>query len=409
MSLPAPNLDDRRFQQLVDDAKRMVQTRCPEWTDHNVSDPGVTLIETFAYMVDQLVYRLNQVPDRNYVKFLDLIGVRLFPATAAQVPVTFWLSAVQTSSVIVPAGSIVATPRTEHESAINFSTTETLDIVPCTFSRVATQVAEGDVVDTTETLLHSRSFACFSEVPQPGDAFLIGLSDPVPSCAIELRIDASIEGLGVDPTDPPLRWQAWCDSEWRACEVERDETGGLNRAGSVVVHVPKGHQASVIGEERAGWLRAIVIGNDDDPDRPQYSASPRISAVSASTIGGTANAINAETITDEVLGLSEGVPGQHFAVQRIPMAASTDETFIEVAAGAGWERWTPVRNFSDSEPTDLHFLLDEVAGEVVFGPSVRLPDGSFRHYGAVPPKGAPIRITSYRSGEDSGETSPRQR
>ena len=48
MALPVPNLDDRRFQDLVDDAKRLVQRRCPEWTDHNVSDPGVTLIETFA-------------------------------------------------------------------------------------------------------------------------------------------------------------------------------------------------------------------------------------------------------------------------------------------------------------------------------------------------------------------------
>src|SRR5947208_569812 len=50
MALPVPNLDDRRFQDLVDDAKRLVQQKCPEWTDHNVSDPGVTLIETFARM-----------------------------------------------------------------------------------------------------------------------------------------------------------------------------------------------------------------------------------------------------------------------------------------------------------------------------------------------------------------------
>ena len=55
--LPAPNLDDRHFQDLVDDAKRLVQQRCPEWTDHNVSDPGVTLIEAFAQMVDQLLER----------------------------------------------------------------------------------------------------------------------------------------------------------------------------------------------------------------------------------------------------------------------------------------------------------------------------------------------------------------
>ena len=86
MTLPVPNLDDRRFQDLVDDAKRLIQQRCPEWTDHNVSDPGVTLIETFAWMTDLLLYRLNRVPDRNYIKFLELIGVRLFAPTAARAP-----------------------------------------------------------------------------------------------------------------------------------------------------------------------------------------------------------------------------------------------------------------------------------------------------------------------------------
>ena len=55
MALPAPRLDDRSFQDLVDDAKRYVQARCPEWTDHNVSDPGVTLIETVASMTDQML------------------------------------------------------------------------------------------------------------------------------------------------------------------------------------------------------------------------------------------------------------------------------------------------------------------------------------------------------------------
>ena len=63
MTLPVPNLDDRRFQDLVDDAKRLVQQRCPSWTDHNVSDPGVTLIEPFAWMTDQMLYRLNRVPE----------------------------------------------------------------------------------------------------------------------------------------------------------------------------------------------------------------------------------------------------------------------------------------------------------------------------------------------------------
>ncbi len=118
MALPAPNLDDRRFQDLVDDAKRMVMRRCPEWTDHNVSDPGVTLIETFAFMTDQLLFRLNQVPDRLYVKFLELIGLRLIPPTPAQAGVTFWLSAPAITPVGVPTGTGVATLRTEHDESV---------------------------------------------------------------------------------------------------------------------------------------------------------------------------------------------------------------------------------------------------------------------------------------------------
>src|SRR5213082_1154931 len=111
MALPVPNLDDRRFQDLVDEAKLRVQQRCPEWTDHNVSDPGVTLIETFAWMTDQLLYRLNRVPDLNYVKFLELLGVTLLPPTAASADLTFRLSKAQAKALEIPAGTQVSTPR----------------------------------------------------------------------------------------------------------------------------------------------------------------------------------------------------------------------------------------------------------------------------------------------------------
>jgi predicted phage baseplate assembly protein len=75
MPLPVPNLDDRKFQDILDEARRLIPRYCPEWTDHNLSDPGITLLELFAWMTDMLLYRLNRVPEKNYLKFLDLIGV----------------------------------------------------------------------------------------------------------------------------------------------------------------------------------------------------------------------------------------------------------------------------------------------------------------------------------------------
>ena len=109
MALPVPNLDDRRFQDLVDDAKRLVAAAVPGVDRPQRVGPGVTLIELFAWMTDQLLYRLNRVPDRLYVKFLELIGVRLFPPTAARGEVTFWLSAPQPDAIRIAAGTQVAT------------------------------------------------------------------------------------------------------------------------------------------------------------------------------------------------------------------------------------------------------------------------------------------------------------
>src|SRR3954447_5705599 len=105
---PTPVLDDRKFQQIVDEVRKRIPLYCPEWTDHNVSDPGVALIELFAWMTDMLLYRANQIPDRLYVKFLELMGIRLDPPRPARAPVTLYLSAPQPLDLTVPEGTEVA-------------------------------------------------------------------------------------------------------------------------------------------------------------------------------------------------------------------------------------------------------------------------------------------------------------
>lgn len=396
MTLPAPNLDDRRFQDLVDEAKRMVQQRCPGWTDHNVSDPGVTLIEAFAWMTDQLLYRLNRVPDRHYVKFLELIGVRLFPPTAARAPVTFWLSAPQPESVVIPAGTEVATVRTGTQPAIVFSTASDLTLVSTELGRLASSIVGGEVRDHGEALAMRTGFFCFDRSPKPGDTLLIGLSKAAPSCAVALRFSCRIEGVGVDPDRPPLAWEAWTGGEWRRCEVERDETGGLNRDGDVILHVPADHEASVIDQTRAGWLRARVV--DPEEGVPAYSASPEILGLVCSTIGGTVDAINARRVAREVLGTSEGLPGSRYELRHPPVVPGEEPLIVEVGDADAWEEWTERPSFAQSGPRDRHFVLDRVAGTIEFGPAVRMLDGSLHHYGAVPPKNATIRVPLYRSG-----------
>ncbi len=401
MALPVPNLDDRRFQDLVNEAKRMVQQKCPGWTDHNVHDPGVTLIELFAWMTEQTIYRLNRVPDRNYVKFLELIGVRLFPPTAARAPVTFWLSAALPDTVRIPAGTVVATVRTETEDSINFTTIEPLEIVPCSFQTVMTLGAAKGATPTRrqDELDRGNGFPCFTRVPVPGDALLIGLSEAVPANAVTLRLSCRIEGVGVDPNNPPLEWEAWNGEGWAHCDVERDETGGLNTNGDVVLHIPPTHTVSVIDAQRGGWIRARLV--EPAADQPTYGASPTILSLSAFTIGGTVDAVNAVLVEAEIIGTSEGVAGQSFLLKRRPVVPSEASLVLEVSDTEGWQEWSNVRDFSSSSSGDRHFVFDAVAGEVRLGPGVRGPDGSLQVYGATPQKGAQLRVRSYRTGGGS--------
>ena len=408
MTLPAPNLDDRTFQELVDEAKRMVQRRWPEWTgwtDHNVSDPGVTLIETFAYMVEQLIFRLNRVPDKNYVKFLEMIGIELRPPHAATADVTFWLTAPQARVVALPVGSEVATERSDISDAIVFRTSEPLDIVPCHRAAAASAPAGAGPADQTDALAIGREISLFADQPAPGDAFYVGLSNPTPSCVVVIRFAGNVEGYGIDPLDPPRVWEAWTPQGWKPCEIERDDTGGFNRAGDVILHVPRRHTESTIAGRPGGWLRCVISVPVEN--QPMYRATPRVRNLEAFTIGGTTTAVHAEEITNEILGTSEGVPGQWFDLEHRPVTFGSEPELLQVmtevvqADGstlADVTEWHRVDSFAATAPDERAFRIDPTGGRIEFAPALRRQDGTVDQRGAVPPLGSVLRIPRYRHG-----------
>ncbi|KUN41104.1 baseplate J family protein [Streptomyces longwoodensis] len=396
MALPSPNLDDRRFQQFVDDAKRYIQRRAPEWTDHNVSDPGITFVETVAHMADQIVYRLNRVPERNHVAFLDLVGIRLFPPSAARADVTFWLSAPQEEPVVLPVGTEVATARTESEEAVVFATERELVVVPSALRHLMVQRQGEPVTDMTADLAEAKDVMCFAEAPRPGDCMLLGLDAAVPHCAVALGLDSRVDGVGVDPRQPPLVWEAWTEDGWAACEVDRDGTGGLNRPGEAVLLVPGGHVLSRTGGREAGWLRCRVT--EPLPGQPFYTTSPTVRSAEAFTVGGTTGVVHAETVYDETLGESTGLPGQRLRLAHAPVVGDDPPVLLQCAEDDGWQDWDVVPHFAASGPHDRHITVDATTGEIAFGPAVREPDGTLRQYGAVPPQGAVVRVRRYRVG-----------
>lgn len=84
MPLELPVIDDRNYEQLLAEAKRRIPSHTPEWTTYNVeSDPGITLVELFAFLTDNLLYRAQRIPEHNRLKFLQLLGIPLQQAAAA--------------------------------------------------------------------------------------------------------------------------------------------------------------------------------------------------------------------------------------------------------------------------------------------------------------------------------------
>lgn len=395
MTIPAPNLDDRGFQDLVDEAKRLVMRSCPEWTDHNVSDPGVTLIETFAYMVDQLIFRLNQVPDLHYVKFLELLGETLRPPEDAIAQLMMWLTVPQPDDLVVPVGTMVSTSRKGTEQPVTFTTLRDLAIVSVTMSGLMTQHANQQIESEWEVLESRTEVRCFSDDPVVGDAIYFGLSKAAPNCIIRFTIDAHIEGLGVDPLRPPLAVEAWDGQQWYRVQVLADGTGGLNGKGNVDILIGA-HVESILAGVKAGWIRVRII--ESVGDQPMYTATPRIASITADALGGVVDAGNSVPIYDETLGRAAGTPGEAFQLKRFPLSAGQNQLRLEVSTASGWETWTQVETFAQSTATDRHFTVDAVSGTLRFGPLIRLQDGSARLYGMTPEAGATLRIPSYRVG-----------
>lgn len=83
--VPIPDLDDKRYADLVREAVASLAVRAPAWTDHNASDPGITVVELFAWLAEMQIYGLNCLTPDHYRTFLRLVGIRPVPAVPATV------------------------------------------------------------------------------------------------------------------------------------------------------------------------------------------------------------------------------------------------------------------------------------------------------------------------------------
>jgi hypothetical protein len=133
MTIDPPKIDSRDQQMLFEQVRDLALYYCPEWKDAAAIESDQyadALMHIFSRMMEIIIQRLNKVPDKNFLTFLDMVGTSLFPPRVATAPLTFTMAKGETKYRKIPCGTQAATAQTKEKEAIVFETTEDITIIP---------------------------------------------------------------------------------------------------------------------------------------------------------------------------------------------------------------------------------------------------------------------------------------
>lgn len=416
-SLDSPNLDDRTWQDIVDQARALIPTYAPEWTDHNPSDLGMTLIELFAWLVEGMTYRLNRVPEKNLIEFLKLIGVTRAPAQPASAYLTYQINNTL-PALRIPKGSQVATVQTETENGIVFETDEDLTALPLNLvNALLLQPASKQYTDVTSKVVGAPLAGLTTTIAADG-AVLLALGFDRASTQplithwrflqpVKDNAQAAISWFYAQGANLPLAWSAIPASNLA------DETKGFQQHGRVSLTIPGDWSSQnpkdwdftpAPGTQAVEQQRFWIGVNIKNKDKPQTSPSPAFAFGLAHVLFNSVSATNALTISKpELLGTSNGKPFQTFALRYAPLYKNVkaldwyEHLKIQVRTpqidGSFSEtEWSRVEDFPEGEGT--YYRLNPVTGVIDFGNFH--PTTAKEGHGSIPPKGSEIRALTYR-------------
>lgn len=385
-----PLIDDRSFDDIVAEIRARIARYAPEWqpvwNDVNDNDPGIILTQVFAWLSEMLLYRMQRVPELNYIKFLELIGLELQAARPATAEVSFAVAAGD------PRAVVPLPPRTQVSAASDdgpplvYETTRPLNAVACSLQSV--QAYDGaQYRDVTERNQQVRgAWAPFGELPRPGGALTLGLGF-APGHPNETAFPALSLDLAVWTAPPPgsapriyqcagdnghapakLQWEGFDGIDWVGIDQFEDESLAFTRAGHLLVRVPAGTALArsylgaynatdpVTGATRPPlfWLRARLA-------TAQYERAPKLLAVRTNTVP----VLQVQTVERELLGGTDGTRNQRWKLENAPVQKESLQ--IQIDDGTGARVWQAMDDLLGSGPADEHLAVDWTSGVVVAG------------------------------------------
>lgn len=404
MPLEAPKLDDRSYEQIKELVRSRIPRYTPEWTDFNESDPGMTLIELFSWLSEMMLFQMNRIPDRNYIKFLKLLNLELRPPTPSLAHLTFTPKA---GAQVLPVSmrTQVAAQSAETGELIIFETDEGLDLIPYALSDVQVYDGAAFTVLTDANNVPATKYRPLGWTPQLGSALYLGFTPPDPLPAVGQRVfpqqlrfrvflpassqageAQNCDDVAQPPVSPVnLVWEYRHPKDlqrWRRLNLYKDDTAGFTREGYILLEGPADVAVTIEGklnEEARYWIRCRL-------DSGVYPAgrAPEIDFLRANTV----SAQSLSSVHEEIIGQSEGHPNQRFDLRRTPVLQDSLTLRVEVQ-DRETETWIRVDDFLASGAEDPHYTLNPTSGELRFGDGRR---------GRVPVAGASLIATEYRYG-----------
>lgn len=403
MTQSSPPLIERSFEEIVEEAKRRIPRYTNEWTDFNESDPGIVLVQLFAWLTEVMQWEINQVPARSYGTLLQLLDMQPEPAVPAEADITFQIAP---NAVVgsIPGGAQIASAVAGPDGRpLLFETDRALEPVRYPVAEVRIYDAARDHLSAAINSVDGSEFLPFGSRALQGSALYLGFGPetgdatgtdaPVFPARLWLRIykpdnavDPAVRQVGAAPPPPPVRliWEYRASSQadgWNRLRTFSDDTAGLTREGYVAIEGPSGIAATRLqpgdGVSRY-WLRCRLDGG-------HYAGrtSPALSAIVANTVP----ARNLATVQAEILGVSDGRPDQRYTLQHGSVLADSLE--LDVIDGGTREAWRRTDALYAEGPDARVFVFDPARGEVRFGDDLN---------GRIPTTGARIQAARYRFG-----------
>lgn len=373
--LPKPELDDRTFTQLIDEARKLIPNFAPEWTDHNLSDPGITLLELFSWITETYLYRINYIGERHRLKYLKLLEAYPYPLKPSVIDFTFESE----ETVLLTKGEKIFTTISEKE--IVFELKEDITITPARLVKIIVDEMTNGVYDRTKMNEQpDQFFSAFSLNIQNNCALYLGFDRPSDSLSFTCYLYEKDlinpgkhgEELEYDFNNSILKWEYFTKTGWKHIKPIKDDTKNFKKSGRIDFNDLKDWIATSIytSEGNYYWLKCVVIESS-------FEYPPRIEKIRLNTC----QAIQGETIINKEEWISNGLPNQKYTLKLKPVINNTvvvsiDNIYAEEQA-----------DFDGSYSQDNHFILNSKQGEIIFG------DG---FNGKVPLPGAIIKVEGYR-------------